>query len=339
VRCLRLTVLLVVFTPAFLLSAPPSLDLAWPTPNTAFFEGKPIEAYVQATASGEPTSGMFGCTRSGGLQFHEGVDLKPIKRDSHGEPTDEIFATMAGVIRHISARAGDSNYGRYIVIEHPDAQPCVYSLYAHLSAIAPGLKEGDSVTAGQRIATMGHSSSGAIPKERAHLHFEIGLWATRQFQSWYSWKKFGSSNEHGLFNGMNLMGIDPVDFFKQFRAHSVDGFSAYFAQLPAVAYVRVATSLTPDFIQRYPQLLSEEVPLTGVAGWEVKVNCTGLPFSWKPLKSKELLGFRPNEVRVSNVDAEALRHFRGKSIAVVSRGKYQPGRDLETMLQLVFGLR
>jgi len=318
----------------------PKLELVWPTPNTAFAEGKSIDAFVQATASGEPASGLFGCARSGGHQFHEGVDLKPIKRDARGEPLDDIFAAMPGVVRHVNARAGESNYGRYIVLEHAEVKPPVYTLYAHLSAVAPGLKVGDVVNLGQVIATMGRTSSGsAIPRERAHLHFEIGLLATRQFQSWYSWKKFGSRNEQGLYNGMNLLGLDPIDFYTQFRSGRVTGFVDYFAQLPAVARVRVATSLVPDLVQRYPQLLTSEVPAAGVAGWEIKLNATGLPFWWKPLSATDVLGFRANEVRLSEVDAEALRRCRCKSIAVLKRGQYVPGSDLTTILQLVLGLR
>jgi murein DD-endopeptidase MepM/ murein hydrolase activator NlpD len=318
----------------------PRIELVWPTPNTAYVEGKPIEAYVQPTASGEATSGLFGCVRSGGAQFHEGVDLKPVSRDRKGEPTDEIFASMAGVVRYISLRPGESSYGRYIVIEHPDLKPPVYTLYAHLSAVAPGLKAGDPVARAQVIATMGHSSSGGgFPKDRAHLHFEIGLIATRQFQSWYKWKQFGSPNEHGLYNGMNLMGINPLDFFNEFRARRVDNLEDYFSRMPVVAKVRIATRTVPDFVLRYPSLLTTEVPMSGVAGWEFKVNATGLPFSWTPLTATDVIGYRTNEVRLSDVDAEALKRFRCKSIAVLRRGEYQTGRDLETMLQLVFGLR
>jgi murein DD-endopeptidase MepM/ murein hydrolase activator NlpD len=316
------------------------LELAWPTPNTAYLEGRPIEDYVQPTASGEPTSGLMGCVRSGGGQYHEGLDLRPVKRDARGEAADDIFAAMTGIVRHINLRAGESSYGRYIVIEHPEVEPAVYSLYAHLSTAAPGLRTGDRVKAGQIIATMGRSAGGyTIPRERAHLHFEIGLMATRQFQSWYAWKKFGSPNEQGLYNGMNLMGIDALDFFNQFRARRVNGFADYFARLPAVARVRVATRVTPDFVQRYPALMTEEAPMAGVAGWEVKVNATGLPFAWTPLKATDLIGYRPNEVRLFEVDAAALKRFRCKSIAVLRKGNYVPGKDLDTMLEQVFGLR
>lgn len=325
--------------PAALLAGP-RVELVWPTPNTAYLEGKPLDAYVQPTVSGDTNSGLFGCVRSGGVQFHEGLDLKPVSRDRKGEPTDDVFATMGGVVRHVNSRAGESSYGRYIVIEHPDLKPAIYTLYAHLSAVKSGLKPGDAVTRGEVIATMGHSAGGySIPRDRAHLHYEIGLIATRQFQSWYDWKKFGSPNEQGIYNGMNLMGIDALDFLNQFRARRVNNFAEYFSRLPAVAGVRIATRRTPDFIQRYPELLTKEIPLSGVAGWEIRVNATGLPFSWTPLSATDVIGYRADEVRLFDVNAEAVKRIRCKSIAVSRRGEYTPGRDLETMLQIVFGRR
>ena len=152
------------------------LDLAWPTPNPAWAEGKPIGDFIQHAGSGDPASGTFGGVRNGGVKFHEGLDIAALSRDRRGEPLDTVMAAMAGVVRHISANAGTSNYGRYVVLEHPDSAPGVYTLYAHLARIAPGLKVGDRVTRSQVLGTMGHSSGGyMIPTDRAHLHFELGV--------------------------------------------------------------------------------------------------------------------------------------------------------------------
>src|SRR3954471_9335673 len=92
------------------------IELAWPTPNQAWAQGKPVSEYLQHAGSGDPESGGFGGVRSGGAQFHEGIDIKCVSRDRHGEPLDAVFAAMDGVVRHINASAGDSSYGRYIVI-------------------------------------------------------------------------------------------------------------------------------------------------------------------------------------------------------------------------------
>jgi hypothetical protein len=326
-----------------LLAAPSAsaqrIEFSWPTPNRAWEQGRDYTAWVQPTVSGVEESGLFGCVRSNGTQFHEGLDIRPIARDRAGEATDKITAAMDGVVRHVSTTAGNSSYGRYIVIEHPDQAPAVYTLYAHLARIEPGVRAGQPVRRGDIIGTMGRSAGGyAIPKDRAHLHFEIGFVATQNFSSWFAWRKFGSPNEHGIYNGMNLMGIDPLDFLREWRRKRVDNVQEYLDRLRSVVRVRVATTRTPDFITRYPSLLRK--PVSGlVAGWEVECNGTGLPFVWTPLTAAELDGQRTGTAKIVSVDAALLRAGRCKSLVKTSRGSHTPGPDLNTMLQLVFGLR
>lgn len=318
------------------------LEFTWPTPNPAWEQGRDYTAWVQPTVSGEPESGLFGCVRTNGAQFHEGLDIRATGRDRRGEATDAISAAMDGVVRHVNTSPGNSNYGRYIVMEHPDQTPAVYTLYAHLARVEAVIRPGSPVKRGQVIATMGRSASGsAIPKERAHLHFEIGLVATtRSFSSWYAWKKFGSPNEHGPYNGMNLLGIDPQDFLREWRRRRVDNLQEYFDRMRGVVKVRVAVGRTPDFINRYPSLLRKPLPLGPVAGWEVECNATGLPFAWTPLTVAELAGQRAGTARIVSADSALLRSGRCKSLAKSIRGGgYTPGPDLTTMLQLVFGLR
>ncbi len=336
-RLLRLTIL--VLTVAACARGAGRIQIVWPTPNPAWAEGKPAREILQQAGSGDPASGGFGGVRSGGRQFHEGLDIKPVGRDRHGEPTDAVFAAMAGVVRHVSTSPGDSNYGRYIVLEHPDASPGVYTLYAHLARIAPEVKTGAHVALGQTIATMGHSSGGySIPRDRAHLHFEIGVMMTRDFQSWYDSRKFGSRNDHNIWNGMNLMGIDPFDFLNKWRARKVNTFAEYFAQMEPAVRLRIASSRTPDFVTRYPALVTKPLPMM-TAGWEIEFNWTGIPFKWTPLTSAELGGMRLNQPMILEANSAIERRERSKTLAIKRRGKWVPMGDLETVLQLLFGLR
>ena len=316
------------------------IEIVWPTPNPAWSQGRGIENFIQPTVSGDPESGLFGCVRSGGSQFHEGLDIKALSHDRRGEPTDQIFAAMDGVVRYVNPHAGESNYGRYIVLEHPGTASAVYTLYAHLSRIETGILAGATVKRGQVIATMGHSTGGSpIPRERSHVHFEIGLMVTQNFSTWYATKRFGSANDHGLWNGMNLMGIDPLDFLREWRARRVDNFQQYFDRLRSVVKVRIATSQVPDFIQRYPSLLRQPMPAGFVGGWEIECNSTGIPFAWTPLTPAQVAGMRPNTPQIVSVDSAAVRAYRCKSLVRPRASGYIPGSDLEEMLQQVFGVR
>lgn len=319
--------------------AAPRVEIVWPTPNPAWAEGRPAREFLQHAGSGDPESGGFGGVRSAGTQFHEGIDIAALKRNRRGEPVDPVFAAMTGVIRHISRVAGNSSYGRYVVLEHPDNDLPVYSLYAHLAQIAPELKVGDRVTAGQTLGIMGHTAGGyVIPRDRAHLHFELGVKITQSFQSWYDFKKFGSRNDHNVWNGMNLMGIDPLDFLEQWRDKKVDSFAEYFARMETAVIVRIATPRVPDFVNRYPALLTEPLPLN-VAGWEIRFNATGMPFSWRPLGGDGIAGLSPNKPVLHEVNAELERRERSKTLAVRQRGEWRMGRDLTMVLQQLFGLR
>lgn len=316
------------------------LELVWPTPNRAWADGKPPSEWLQHAGSGDPSSGGFGGVRSGGRQFHEGIDIRAVARDRRGEPTDPVFAAMAGVVRHISSSPGDSSYGRYVVLEHPAATPAVYTLYAHLSQIAPGLRVGASVTAGGTLGTMGHSSGGyMIPTDRSHLHFEIGVAVTQNFQAWYNGRKFGSRNEHGMWNGMNLLGLDPLAFYNDWRAQRIGSVQDFFNRMEPVVKLRIATYQTPDFVRRYPSLLTKPVPMGLVAGWEIKFNWSGVPFAWTPLNAQEVVGLKANTPQIVEVDAAVERRERSRSLAVERRGAWAIGKDLETVLQQLFGLR
>lgn len=313
-------------------------EIDWPTPNTAWLARRPIADFLQATVSGDPASGGFGCVRGDGAQFHEGIDIKALARDKAGEPVDKIFAALPGVVRYVNEKAGDSNYGRYVVLEHPGVTPAIYTLYAHLRSVEPGVAPGAAVALGQVIARMGRSEGGSgIPKERAHLHFEMGLRVTDSFMRWYDRQKFGSPNDHGAWHGYNLMGFDPLDFLDKFRDRRVNDLAGYFAQMTPVVRVRVATRSAPDFVRRYPSLLTRPAP-ADLAGWDIECNATGLPFRWTPLAAADVPGWRNDEARILSSDDAVLAAYHCKSLVVTRAGKKSPGRDLETVLQQLLGL-
>ena len=315
-------------------------ELVWPTPHRGWAEGRPAHTWLQHAGSGDPASGGFGGVRSGGRKFHEGIDIAPAARDRKGAPLDAVYAAMPGVVRYVSARAGASGYGRYVVLEHPAMEPAVYTLYAHLAAIAPGLAVGTTVPAGGTIGTMGHSAGGyMIPVQRAHLHFEIGVAVTRNFQAWYDGGRFGSRNDHGMWNGMNLLGIDPLAFYDDWRAGRIAAVGDFFRKMPTVVRVRIATFRRPDFVARYPALLTQPLPAGPVSGWEIRFNATGLPFAWTPLGAADTAGLRFERPQIVEVDAERLRRERSRSLAVQRRDGWSPGDDLEAVLQQLFGRR
>ena len=173
----------------FLHAAKPAFLLSWPTPNPAFAKGMGYSAFLQKTGPDKAySSGAFGCVRNHGFKFHEGLDLFPVKRDGRGRAEDKVFSAMGGVVRHINPTSSHSAYGKYLVLEHTRLDPPLYSLYAHLASIESGLKVGSPVKVAQVLGKMGNTASYRIPLDRSHLHFEIGLRLTDDFQIWYDKK-------------------------------------------------------------------------------------------------------------------------------------------------------
>ena len=122
---------------------------------------------MRPTAPDKPwTSGSFGCVRNDGQRMHEGLDIRHLLTDKHGEPADPVMAAADGTVVYFNVKPSLSNYGNYIVIRHVVEGIEIYSLYAHLSAIQPGLKVGQPVKAGEVIATMGRTSNARNHRQR-----------------------------------------------------------------------------------------------------------------------------------------------------------------------------
>lgn len=286
---------------------PASTDLIWPTPNQAFQLGQVIEAFVQPTSSGRIESGLFGCVRNGGAKFHEGLDLFPIKRSRRGEALDPVYAILPGQVVHISRTAGHSSYGRYIVVQHDGEAPAFHSLYAHMASINSRLNVGSRVKAGTRLGIMGRSAAGySIPRSRSHLHLELGLKLSDDFQTWFDRQSFGSKNRHGNWNGMNLVSVDPLAFYRAMRDGEVSDFDEHLKRLPVAARIRVHTARVPDFVQDYPALVTRAYAGRNLVAWDIAFTRFGLPKEWTPRFSEEKVGGRAGEVRVLTYNPQLL---------------------------------
>jgi len=256
-------------------------EVAWPT-SLDVRAVRSAEDYLQPTVSGRLESALFGMVREDGHRFHEGLDIRPAARGADGEPLDLVRAAMDGQVAYANPHV-NGPYGRYVVLVHPGAELPVYTLYAHLAALAPSARLGAFVRRGETLGRMGRSSAGVTPitPDRAHLHFEVGLLLSTGFHRWYAAQpdQRQSPNQHGLFNGQNLIGMDPLPLVSQ---SSVDVLSLVRRQ-PAVLTVTMRTPRTPDFIRRYPMLARGDAPRA--AGWHVEFSWQGMPLRWTALEA------------------------------------------------------
>jgi murein DD-endopeptidase MepM/ murein hydrolase activator NlpD len=297
----------------------------FPTANHALYEiGDELKFFTPTAPNKAWTSGSFGCVRNDGTKMHEGLDIRCLQHDRHGEPTDPVMATADGTVVYFSTRPSLSNYGKYVVIRHIIEGVEIYSLYAHLSEIQPGLAVGKPVKVGEVIATMGRTSGAeTILKERAHVHFELNVFVNEGFSNWYRSVFPNQRNDHGIWNGQNLDGLDPREIFLA-EHNPVTKFSLLNFLRSQTELCRVLVRSTNfHYLKRYPMLVlpNSIAQREGAAGYEVALNYNGVAFALMPRAASEIHGqgrFQLLSVNEAEEKANSCRH-----LVVQRRGRWQ----------------
>lgn len=271
--------------------APPSpislREFRLPTINDALFRAGEEAQFYQSTASGDWRSGQYGCVRSGGTQFHEGVDIRCEERDGRGEPLDAVLAVAAGTVVYLNDRPGKSNYGCYVVVQHNVDGVELFSLYAHLGAVANGLRVGKAVAGGQRLGTLGYTAAipYGIPRARAHLHLEFCLMVNPNFEAWYRKHYPQEPNEHGPFNGMNLVGLNPAALFWAARRDPQLRLPQFIQRRPEAFRALVGPRLR--WLERNRWMLAGAASAGSPAAYEVSFDAFGVPRAVTPHKEAD----------------------------------------------------
>jgi peptidoglycan LD-endopeptidase LytH len=317
--------------------AAPAQPFQFPTANHALFEKNGAERFFVGTVGRTWTSGTFGCVRSDGWQMHEGLDIRCLQRDKRGEPTDPVLATADGTVAYISTRPSLSNYGNYIILRHQIEGIEIYSLYAHLREVRQGLKIGRAVKAGETIAVMGRTANThqAISKDRAHLHFELNLQVSDRFAAWHKKAMPGQRNDHGEWNGQNLLGIDPQAVLLQARDSGAK-FSLVNLLQDQTELCRVLVRKTNfPWLRRYRPLVRSNpaAEKDGVAGYEIALNFNGIPFELIPRSASEIKG--KATIQLLSVNEAEYRKNPGRRLITRNGARWQLTSHGSNLLELL----
>ena len=281
----------------------PVIRLALPTLNDNLFTGDGPAFYMGVNRQPRPgeapawTGGRYGFvrtyrnTREGPVysRFHEGMDVRPLHRDARGVPLDEVLSIDDGEVVHVSKVSHYSNYGKYVVIEHLWGGYPYYSLYAHLGSL--DVEVGDIVRRGDPIAILGYTGRG-INRQRAHVHVEINLLVNQAFQAYYDEVMPNNvANRHGIYNGLNLYGIDIAGLYLALKENPGLTMPEFFALQEPMFEVTWPGEVMPNMLWRYPWMcpaLGSWRPMFGPphelgTAWRITFAASGLPLRFEPV--------------------------------------------------------
>lgn len=275
------------------------LNLALPTDNDALFRGGGEEFYqhirrdYKGAVSYPWQGGQYGFVRNpvetpAGLRytrFHEGIDIRPMRRDERGEPLDEVRAIAEGTVAYVNLIPAYSNYGRYVVVEHRWDGSSYYSLYGHLASAL--VRQGAKVQRGEQLGVMGYTGEG-LDQSRAHVHLELNLLLSSHFESWYDHFIRDDPNHHGIYSGINLAGIDIARLYLALRKNPALTIPEFLAGEETFYKVTLPGSANFDLPKRYPWLLRNSGDGKGGA-MEVSFNQAGVPLKVEPA-TRSVLG-------------------------------------------------
>jgi hypothetical protein len=141
---------------------------------------------------------------------------------------------------------------------------------------------------------MGRTSNTGerISKERAHVHFELNLFYNDHFTAWFKKRYPNERDDHGIFNGQNLVGIDPrLILLAQHQEGAQFNLLNWIQHRPELCRVLVRKT---DFswVRRYPMLVKNGVlgPHEPIAGYEMALDFNGLPFELIPRAASQIKG-------------------------------------------------
>jgi hypothetical protein len=234
---------------------------------------------------------------------------------------DWIFVASSGTL---------SNYGNYIILRHHLEGLEIYSLYAHLREIRSDLKAGHEVRGGEILGTMGRTSNTRqeITRDRAHLHFELNLLVNDRFTSWYRKNAPGQRNDHGVWNGQNLLALDPYQIFlAQKEQGPAFSLIRYVRTQPELCRVLVRATRFP-WLTRYPGLVKRNptAEQEGACSYEIALNFNGVPFELIPRAASEIKPqgrlrlLSVNEAEQQNNPCRKLLTKRGQKWQLTNQG-------------------
>ena len=196
---------------------------------------------------------------------------------------------------------------------------------------------GATVKSGEQIGVMGRTAntSQGISKDRAHVHFELNLLVNERFAAWYEKTYPKQRNDHGQWNGQNLLGIDPrAILLEQHEQGKAFNLIKLLQSQPELCRVTIRDTNFP-WLTRYAPLVKPNPLATkeGIVGYELALNFNGIPIELIPRAASELKGKSRFQLLSVN-EAEQKKNPCGK-IVTKRKGQWELATHGQNLLELL----
>jgi hypothetical protein len=122
---------------------------------------------------------------------------------------------------------------------------------------------------------MGYSGTG-IDRRRAHVHVELAMVLSSRFAVWHD-HQTNTLNYHGIWNGLNLVGMSLSDLLLKQQAQPSLNLRAEVMAAPAHFRVAVPGSAEMELLTNYPWLCASPRTEANPKSWEITFTAWGLP--------------------------------------------------------------
>ena len=150
------------------------------TPNFTFrynyqpCPGDPLKFMsIAPSSAGNYRGGTYGNTRSGGTQFHDGVDIASPRNANLYSMYDGTVTDMRKSF--LPGQYGRKSYGNYITIKSVINGNTVYLKYNHLEFVSSGLMIGSALAQGAYMGITGNTGNAAKPGIIPHVHIQAKM--------------------------------------------------------------------------------------------------------------------------------------------------------------------
>jgi hypothetical protein len=146
---------------------------------------------------------------------------------------------------------------------------------------------------------------------------------SRQFESWHDSLFKTDPNRNGLYNGLNLTGIDVARLYLALRERPALTIPEFLSEEETLYRVLLPDSAHFDLLKFYPWMLSQKGVATSGA-WEVSFNRAGVPLKIAPV-GKHVAGPELSYMKQTGIDASSLTRDqiagRGQGAHLTDKGK------------------